>query len=131
MSAETLRTVLDYCYTGALPDSIGMSALALLMRAAHRFLMRPLLERCEVRASSLLRVSDNGLFAVLDAASANGDDETVAMVRGFWRETLASFLLEDWRSAAAFTVRVTTCCCHGCLGSSFAFGRGCINSDCA
>lgn len=81
VSADTLRTVVDFAYSSVLPAEVGLAAVAPLMRAADKFGMRRLLSVCRVRAAGLVRPRDNDVFAVYDAASAIRDSETLETAR--------------------------------------------------
>lgn len=80
MSADTLRLVLDFCYSGTLPEDTDTPTLALLLRAANKFLMPRLQAVCKVHVTASLRVEDNGLFQVYEAARELADEDSVAVV---------------------------------------------------
>lgn len=82
VAAETLSAVVEFCYKGALPESLtSPAALAAVLRAAHRFLMPALLTACWVRLSGTMAAGDEGLFLVHDAAFEIGHKETAQLVR--------------------------------------------------
>lgn len=84
ISPETLSPVVDFSYTGEIPETLsGPAALAALQRVAHRFLMPPLLEACWVRAAGTVAPGDEGVFLLHDAAEEVGHDKTAKMARRF------------------------------------------------
>lgn len=117
MSADTLGRVVDFCYSGSLPEGIDMAALAPLFRAAHRMLMPLLLDACWVRLAGTVASGDEGLFLVHDAAAEIGHAKTTALVRGEGRGASAATLmfesLDRRDSFAPLLVRAAMRC--GCM----------------
>lgn len=85
MSADTLRTAVDFAYSGVLPADLPLRPLAALLRAAHRLLMPQLLAACRVRLAGVIAPGggDEALFEVYEAAAEVGDEKTSGLVRRF------------------------------------------------
>lgn len=82
MSPETLRSAVDFCYTGALPDELrAPSALAALLLAANRFIMPRLQDAVRLRLMGTLKPKSEGLFKAYEAAKVAGDVAAQEMVR--------------------------------------------------
>lgn len=108
ISADTLRTVLDFCYTGALPKDLPLASFPHLLRAAHRLLMPQLQLACRVRLAAAVAsgaACDEALLSVYVAAAEIGDERVAGLVRRFlvgsgrgraWLEGIVSDA-EAWR----------------------------------
>lgn len=77
----TLRIAVDFCYSGALPEGLKMADLALLLRAAKRFLMPHLMEACKLRLAGVIVEKDPSVFELYEAAVVIGDVDVQQMVR--------------------------------------------------